>query len=318
MVDVRARMRITFHSEFNKTPLCATFINIVRVTYAYHKCLHLATNYHILTDDVVKQPNDSASCHCTPKCERNIYRATVSHAGVSKAMLRAESVRVVSSTYAQSANRLEDYVIMYKTNRSWAAKLYQLSNWYKGSRKHIFDITTKLDAFTEGLNWITLEEPPRLCILTALDLMNDITLDFSVWEKNTFYLNLSSTLYYENFISHAANDIVRGLEELDGFVSGFIHHLQRFKIAAENSFRCNETSWEVLSQEIQNDVQHANNSILAFDEEYKLLSQIVTINQNIRLYQYPTDDSSEEYIRWAIAIANGLCRLVGVIWPYQW
>ena len=226
----------------------------------------------------MKQQNDSVSCHCTPKCERNIYRATVSHAGVSKAMLRAESVRVVSSPYVQSANRLEDYVIMYKTKMSWAAKLYHLSNWYKGSRKHIFDIPTKLDAFTKDINWSTLEEPTQLCILTDLDLINDITSEFSVWEKNTFYLNLSSTLYYENFISHAANDIVRELGELDGFVSGFIHHLQRFKIATENLFTCNETSWDILSQEIQNDVQHANNSISTFYEEYELFSQMVTTN----------------------------------------
>ena len=199
---------------------------------------------------------------------------------------------------------------MCKTNRSWPASLYQLSTLYKDSRKNIFDISAKLDIFRNDMTWGDLTQPKTLCILTALDLINEAILEFTMWEKETFYLHHNFTLHYENFISHTANDMVRGLGKLDGFVSGFIHHLQRIEIAAKSS-TCNETRWDALQQEITNVVNHANGSIFAFYEEYNLILQIVKSNQQIRSYRFPDDDSSEEYVRWSIVQwKRNMCWLV--------
>ena len=199
---------------------------------------------------------------------------------------------------------------MCKTNRSWPASLYQLSNLYKDSRKNILDISTKLNISRNDITWGDLTQPKTLCILTALDLINEAIIEFIMWEKETFYLHHNFTLHYENFISHTANDMVRGLGKLDGFISGFIYHLQRIEIAAKSS-TCNETKWDALLQKITNVVKHTNGSISAFYKEYNLLFHIVKSNQQIRSYRYPDGDSSEEYARWSIMQwKRNMCWLV--------
>ena len=245
----------------------------------------------------------NASCYCTPKCDRNVYVATVSHAEVSKAMLNALSGHQKLRSYSRSANRLEDYVIMYHTNESWATSLYQLSNLYKDSRKNILDISAKLEVFIGEINGDDLHRSEQLCLLMALDMINNIMLEFSAWEKNTFYLNHSYPLHYENFISHIANDMVRGLGKLDGFVSGFIHYLRLIGIASEMLSRCNQTNSGDPSSEIQDVIEQENNSIAAFYEEYKRLSQIVYTNQQIMSYRLNMDDSS---VKWVIVSMGGV------------
>ena len=253
----------------------------------------------LLLDNMLLRPNDNQSCHCTPRCERNIYRATVSHADVSKAMLRAVPVRLVASSYSQSAsaNRLEDYFIMSNTNSSWAKRLYQLSKFYSDSRENIFAISTKTLVSSSEINQRNLEQPTKTCLFRSLDLLNGSILQFSEWERNTYYLNYSATLRYENFISRMTNDIVRGLGKLDGFVTGFIHHLQSIRVAADELSTCNETYWYTLSQDILNVTKQANHSISAYYNEFMLLSQDVKTNEQMMSYKIPVDETVGEYVR---------------------
>ena len=94
-----------------------------------------------------------------------------------------------------------------------------------------------------------------------------------------------------------ANDIVRGLGKLDGFVSGFILHLQHIRIAADELSTCNITYWNTLSQDILNVTKQANHSIAAFYNEFMLLSQDVKTNEQMMSYKIPVDETVEEYVR---------------------
>ena len=253
----------------------------------------------LFLDNMLLRAKDNQSCHCTPRCERNIYRATVSHADVSKALLRAVPVHLVASSYSQSAsaNRLEDYFIMSNTNRSWATRLYQLSKFYSDSRENIFAISTKTLVSSSEINQRSHEQPTKTCLFRSLNLLNGSILQFSEWERNTYYLNYSATLRYENFISRMTNDIVRGLGKLDGFVSGFIHHLQSMRVAADELSTCNETYCYTLSQDILTVTKQANHSISAYFNEFMLLSQDVKTNEQMMSYKIPVDETVEEYVR---------------------
>ena len=243
--------------------------------------------------------NESKPCYCTPKCERTIYRSTVTQAGVSKAMLRAVSLDYCASQLSESANRLEDYVIMHTINTSWATTLYRLSTVYRVSREKVLDSVTKVDILRDEIHRGNFKQPTKLCILTFLDSITDATSQFVVWEISTYYLNTSSLQNAENFITHMANDIVRDLRKLEDFVSGFRSHLQLMRTAAEKSSGCNETSLNPFLGELHDLIKQANGSISTYEYEYKLFSQIVQGNQRMMAYQFPTEDSPDECIRWA-------------------
>ena len=93
------------------------------------------------------------------------------------------------------------------------------------------------------------------------------------------------------------NDIVRRLGKLGGFVSGFIHHLQSIRIAADELSTCNETYWITLSQDILNVTKQSNHSIFAYYNEFMLLSQDVKTNEHMMSYKIPVDETVEEYVR---------------------
>ena len=67
--------------------------------------------------------------------------------------------------------------------------------------------------------------------------------------------------------------------------------------------RCNQTNSGDPSSEIQDVIEQENNSIAAFYEEYKRLSQIVYTNQQIMSYRINMDDSS---VKWVIVSMSGM------------
>ena len=275
------------------------------------------SSYNLISDGLAIGHNKQTPCQCTPKCERDIYRTTLSQAAMSQATLNPNAAYTNPCPYCQSANRLEDYVVMYATNKSWATILYRLSNQYRDSRKLVLDIAEKVAFFRNATNHDDTNRSTERCNFTFLDSITDITTQFSVWETMTFYLNDSTTLYMENFISHMANDIVRGLGNLDGFLTGFTGHLQRVKIVAEKWSTCNETALKVLSRNIVGAAKQANTSFRMYYEEYKLFTEIVKSHQRIKSYKIPVDDSPEGYIRWAMVSIhnahNSILRVCGYI-----
>ena len=280
--------------------------------------------YLLIPAKLINDQIDDEPCYCTPKCERDVYRSTISQAVLSKAMLKAFYGMDIASPYSRSANRLDDYVIMYTTNTSWASTLYRLSIMYRNSRDNILDIATNVEMFRAERIRANLEQSTKLCIETVLCSITNITSQFVAWEKSTFYLNISSTLYSENFISHMANDMVRGLEQLDNFASGLMRHLELIRIAA-GRLPCNDTSLITFLKEIEIVTNQANDSFCGYYEEYKLFSHTVKTHQRIKSYQVPVEDSLPEYIRWEIISirdksyyesgicnrnrTNGICRL---------
>ena len=204
-----------------------------------------------------------------------------------------------ATPYSRSVSRLDDYVIMYTTNTSWANTLYRLSIMYRDSRDIIIDIATNVHIFSAERNRANLEQSTKLCIETVLISITEITSQFVAWEKNTFYLNISSTLYSENFISLMANDMVRGLEQLDNFASGFMRHLEFIRIAA-GRLPCNDTGLITFLTKIEIATNQAKDSFCAYHEEYRLFSQTVKRHQRIKSYQVQVEDSLPEYIRWEL------------------
>ena len=267
----------------------------------------------LISVKIATDQNDSKPCYCTPKCERTIYRSTVTHAGVSKAMVRAVSLDDCASQFSQSANRLEDYVMMYTTNNSWATTLYRLSTVYRVSREKVLDSETKVDILRDEIYRGNFKQPTKLCMSKFLDSITDAISQFVVWERSTFYLNASSTQYSENFITHMANDIIRDLGKLEEFVSGFRVHLQQMITTAVQSSVCNETSLNYFCGELIDLVNLANGSISTYQDEYKRFAQIVQRNERMQAYHIPTEDSPEECVRWATTriqdnAASSLCN----------
>ena len=246
--------------------------------------------------------NFSESCRCTPKCDRNVYRATVSHAAVSKAMLTGITTGAGVTPYVESANRLQDYVVMYKTNRSWAGSLYRLSSFYCDSRMAISDISTNATVFRSELVQRNIDQLQDKCPLVALDVINETISQFTVWERDTYFLKNDITLRYENLISRMANDIVRKLGKLEEFVSGFNYHLQKIQIAADNLAKCNKTTWNSFAYDLHAIVNQANESISSYHGEYRRLANDVKANQQIKSYKITGNDGSEENIRWVIVL----------------
>ena len=234
-------------------------------------------------------------CPCTPKCIRNIYQATVSNAAVSKAMLTAAAVKFHKSPASQSANRLEDYVVMIKTKREWATSLYQLSKQYSDAREAIFKIATNLSVFRREVIEGFVGNTEKTCLLKSLDLMNDAMSRFDQWEKNTYYLN--NTLYSANFISRIANDVVGGYWNLNGFASEFMNNLQQIIMPAADLSSCNNTNGTDRSEKFHDTVLKANVSFSVFYRDYQILAQEVDANYALKAYQIPVDYSNEDYIR---------------------
>ena len=253
--------------------------------------------YDLISVKLEIEQNDSTPCYCTPKCERTSYRSTISQAGVSKAMLNAWSVHEFSNPYAERANRLDDYVIMYKTNTSWGDTLYRLSVMYRDSREIVLGVARGVEICRGDMNRNNLRQSMKPCIWTFLDSITDITSQFPVWEKNIFYIHKGSTLYSHNLITYMASDIIRESGNVDNFVSEFMRHLHLIRIAAESSSTCNETRLINLFRAIQDMTKEANDSICDFYDEYKLFSPIVKTHPGIKSYQITFDDSTPEYIR---------------------
>ena len=262
-------------------------------------------------------PDFSKSCQCTPKCEGTIYRATVSHAHASSAMLRAVSTYVSESQYSQSAMRLEDYIFMYQTNKSWVASLYRLSNSYSDFRKDVNGISTKVAIVTNEINRDDIKQAKKACLITTMSVINNAISVFNTWEKNTYFINYSATLYYESFISRMANDVVRGFGNLDNFASGFGEHLNQIGIAADKFATCNDTKWADLSREIQSVVEQTNDSFIAYCNEYQLLSYEVTTHRNLKAYQLSLNVASQEHVRWAIRLLTVRFYMLNDLWRFE-
>ena len=261
-------------------------------------------SFNIISDEMLFRANFSEPCQCTPKCDRNVYRATVSHAALSKAMLTGIPADTIVTPYVESANRLQDYAVMYKINGSWASSLYRLSSRYFHSRMGIIDISTNTRMFRSELIQRNIDQLLGQCLLNALDMINGTISQFFVWERNTYFLNNNIKLRYENLISHMANDIVRKLGKLEEFASGFNHHLQKIQIAVDTLVTCNKTNWNAVEYDLQALVNLANESISAYYREYRRLANDVKANRQIKSYQIAVNDASEEYVRWVITLVN--------------
>ena len=256
-----------------------------------------------ISDEMLFRANFSEPCQCTPKCDRNVYRATVSHATLSKAMLTGIAADTSIRPYVESANRLQDYAVMYKINGSWASSLYRLSSRYCDSRMGILDISTNATIFRSELQR-NIDQLLEQCLLDAVDMINGNISQFIIWERNTYFLNNDTTLRYENLISRMANDIARKLGKLEEFVSGFNYHLQKIQIAVDTLATCNKTKWNAFAYDLQAVVNEANESISAYYGEYRRLANEVKANRQIKSYQITMNDVSQEYVRWGIILVT--------------
>ena len=210
--------------------------------------------------------------------------------------MKSLSVQFTLSPYYGRANRLEDYTIMHATNSSWTSRLYELSKMYSEPRGNILQIINKTDRLGDrGTN----EDEQSTCLSMALDTLNDTIWQFVSWEKASFYLDYSLTLYSENFLSRMANDIARNLGNIESFTSGYIEQLQQIKNSSMNLISCNVTEAYAIYDDVQNIISDANASIAAFRNEYDNLSKDFRSDVLMSSYDYPMDGTKEDYVRWA-------------------
>ena len=242
------------------------------------------------------QEDHAKVCPCTPLCERNIYRATVSQAEISKAMVKSIAVRYAPSLYYKSANRLEDYVIMHITNASWTSRLYELSNMYNEPREDILKLMTKTVRIADRQK---SELEQNACFSMTLETLSETLRQFVAWEKSSFFLDYSLTLYSENFISRMANDMARNLGNIENFTRRYIEQLQQINDSSRVLISCNVTDGYTFHRDVQNIISDVKASIATFQNQYQILARDVRTHDLMSSYKYPVDGTKEDYIRWA-------------------
>ena len=114
-----------------------------------------------------------------------------------------------------------------------------------------------------------------------------------------------------------ANDVVRGMGNLDNFASGFDDHLKQIGIAAVEFATCSGIKWVDFSREIQSIVKQTNDSFAAYCKEYQLLSCDVKANRKIKAYQLFVGDASEQYVRWVIHLLTDRFYISTYLWRLE-
>ena len=161
----------------------------------------------------------------------------------------------------KSSMRLQDYINMDIVNRTWSEQLFHITKLYESLRCSILGMDTRIvDIVREFQGNITDE----LCVLDIIASVRNAIRNFTIWEKQTYFVNFSHSGpanlsdRNEDFQIRLAHDIIREYGQFEEFTDSLRQHLEIIGNSIDNLQTCNMAEMQELVKDLESTLQWLN------------------------------------------------------------
>ena len=201
----------------------------------------------------------------------------------------------------ESSMSLQDYINMDTVNRTWTEQLLHVTKLYEGLRSLIIETNIRFLDITDEFRGRMANET---CVVSAISRIGETVTNFSIWEKQTYYMDSptggsqETCNKKEDFQIRLAHDIVRGHGKMDEFVIGLKQHIQRFENSIMSLNICDESALQVLVMDLLHNMSGLSD---VTDEMVSLYEELILSAQPHTLITSMVDSYAKEpveYVRY--------------------
>ena len=170
--------------------------------------------------------------------------------------------------------RLQDYINMDIVNRTWSEQLFYITKLYENMRCRILGMDTRIVDIVREFNEKNTDE---LCVLDIIASVRNAIRNFTIWEKQTYFMNFSHSgpanlsNQNEDFQIRLAHDIIRGYGQAEEFIDGLRRQIEIIENSLNDLDSCNEDEMQEFVKDLENTV-HWSNAVM--DEMMYLLLEL--------------------------------------------
>ena len=206
--------------------------------------MKISALWFLFTVNFQKTTNYADVCRCKPQCQRIRFASTVSSSGVSMnyAALMMIKIGKLAFDEVKCSSRLQDYTSMDAANRTWSEQLLRVTKLNETVHCMVLDAGTRL---TEVETEWDEEFANEKCVVSAISLIGEAVTNYTLWERQTYYMNISYLGFGQSCDRKAdseirlGHDIARGYGEMAKFTKSFREQIHLLENVMENLIWCN-------------------------------------------------------------------------------